>query len=139
MGGMKVSPHLVFNGLCEAAFRFYENCLGGKIVTLLSWGSSPMANQAPPEWRDKIVHATMTIGDTALSGVDNLPSQPQAMQGFHLLLSIETLAEAERVFATLAENGTVQMPFQATFWSPGFGVVVDQFGTPWEVNCEPPR
>ena len=98
-----------------------------------------MANQAPPEWRDKIVHATMTIGDTALSGVDNLPSQPQAMQGFHLLLSIETLAEAERVFATLAENGTVQMPFQATFWSPGFGVVVDQFGTPWEVNCEPPR
>ena len=49
---------------------------------------------------------------------------------------IKTLAEAERVFSALAENGAVRMPLQKTFWSPAFGVLVDQFGTPWEINSE---
>lgn len=133
---MRVSPHLVFNGQCEAAFRFYEATLGGRIVTILTYGDSPMAEQLPAAWRGKIVHASLTIGDTILSGVDAEPGQEIHAQGFYVLLSVDTLAEAERIFHTLAEGGTVQLAFQQTFWSSGFGVVTDRFGTPWEISCE---
>jgi PhnB protein len=51
-------------------------------------------------------------------------------------INVEDVAEGERLFNALAENGTVQMPFEKTFWSPGFGMLVDQFGTPWMVNCQ---
>ena len=67
---MKLNPQLTFNGQCEAAFKFYERCLGGKIVTMFSYGDSPMAEQTPPEWREKILHATLTVGDNILMGGD---------------------------------------------------------------------
>ena len=72
---MKLNPYisLGFNGQCEAAFKFYERCLGGKITFMLKWGNSPMATEAPPEWGEKILHATLTVGDTVLMGADALP------------------------------------------------------------------
>ena len=133
---MRVSPHLIFNGQCEAAFRFYEATLGGKIVTMLSYGDSPLAEQLPAAWRSKIVHASLTIGDTVLSGADAHPGQEVRSKGFYVLLGVDELMNAERIFRSLAEGGTVQLAFQETFWSPGFGVVTDRFGTPWEISCE---
>jgi PhnB protein len=133
---MKLTPHLVFGGQCEAAFQFYERCLGGKIVTMLAYGNSPMAEQVPPEWRDKIAHATLTVGGNNLMGADVLPEQYKPPQGFHVLLSMEDPAEAERIYHALAQNGTAQMPLQQTFWSVCFGVLVDQYGVSWEINCE---
>ena len=62
---MKLNPHLIFGGQCEAAFKFYERCLGGKMVTMLTCGNTPMAQQVSPEWSGKIAHASMTIGDNA--------------------------------------------------------------------------
>jgi PhnB protein len=136
---MKLTPHLVFGGQCEAAFQFYERCSGGKIQLMLTYGDSPMAEQVPPEWRGKIVHATLSVGERTLMGADVLPVQYEKPQGFHVLLSINDLAEAHRVFHGLAENGTIQMPLQKTFWSERFGVLVDQFGISWEINCEQSR
>ena len=133
---MKLNPHLTFSGQCEAAFKFYERCFGGKIVTMLTWGSSPMAQQAPPEWREKILHATLAVGSNVLIGADILPEQYEQPKGFSVLLGIDDPVDAERIFHALAENGTVQMPIQKTFWAVRFGVLVDQFGTPWEINCE---
>ena len=132
---MQLSTHLVFSGQCQAAFQFYERCLGGAIVTMLSYGDSPMAGDVPLEWRSKIVHATLKIGDRVLMGADSLPDQLERPQGFYLLLDIDDPAEAARLFRALAENGTVRFPMQATFWSQAFGVLVDQFGIPWEFNC----
>jgi len=131
---MKLSVHLTFNGQCEAAFRFYERCLGGKIVTMLTYGNSPMAAQTPIELREKIVHATLILGDNTLAGVDIVDKEYDPAKGFFVLLDINDPREAERVFGALSENGTVQMPLQETFWATHFGVVVDQFGTPWEIN-----
>ena len=132
-------PHLSFNGQCEAAFRFYERCLGGKIVVMLTWAGSPMASDAPPGFGDKILHATLTVGDNMLAGSDSPPGQYQQPQGFHILVNIRDAVEAERIFNALAENGTVAMPFQKTFWAAGFGVLTDQFGVSWLVNISSPQ
>jgi PhnB protein len=102
---------------------------------MLSYGDSPMAEQVPPEWRGKIVHATLIVGDRVLLGADILPGQYQQPQGFYVLLGPDDPAEAERIFHALSENGSVRIPLQKAFWSPAFGAVVDQFGIPWEISC----
>ncbi|HEY0511927.1 MAG TPA: VOC family protein [Thermoanaerobaculia bacterium] len=133
---MQMSPYLNFNGQCEEAFKFYEQCLGGKIEMMQTFGDSPMADQAPPDWRDKIMHARLVVGDHALMGSDAPPERFQQPQGFYVSLAPKGAAEGERIFNALAENGTVQMPFQETFWAAGFGMLVDRFGIPWMLNCE---
>jgi PhnB protein len=133
---MQVSFHLVFGGQCEAAFQFYERALGGKIVNILTYGHSPMAEQVPPEWRGKIVHANFAVGEMVLAGADVLPDKYARPQGFYVLLGVNDARDAERIFSALAENGEVHMAIQKTFWSQRFGVLTDQFGIPWEINCE---
>jgi PhnB protein len=133
---MRLTPHLSFNGQCEAAFKFYERCLGGNIITMLTWGDSPMAAQTPPEFEHKVLHATLMTGDGMLAGSDLPPGQYQKPQGCLVLVGIDDPVKGELMFNALAENGTVQMPFQKTFWAKGFGVLTDQFGVSWEINCE---
>ncbi len=135
---MRLNPYLTFNGQCEAAFKFYEKCLGGKIVMMMTYGDSPMAEQTRPDWRKKIIHATFALGDHVLQGADALPERYQKPQGFSVLLYIGAAAEADRIFKALAEKGAVQMPIQETFWAQRFGTLVDQFGTPWTINCGKP-
>ena len=137
---MKLSPclSLNFNGQCEAAFKFYERCLGAKIAFMLKWGDSPIASQAPAGWGEKILHARITIGDTDLIGGDVPPEVYQQPKGFGVLLNIDDPVAGERIFNALAENGKVHMPIQKTFWAERYGGVVDQFGIPWEINCELP-
>lgn len=133
---MQLTPYLNFNGQCEAAFRFYEKCLGGTIIAMLAYGSSPMSDQTPPEWRDKIMHARLTVGEATLMGSDAPPGRYEETKGMTVALNADTADEAERVFHALSENGTVQMPIQSTFWATRFGMLVDQFGTPWMINFE---
>jgi len=133
---MQLNPYLMFNGQCEVAFKFYEQCLDGKIEMMMRHGDSPMAQQVPAEWHNKIVHARMLIGDKVLMGADAPPEHYEAPKGFSLSLSVDTPAEAERVFRALEQNGTVRMPLQKTFWAHAFGMLVDRFGIPWMVNCE---
>jgi PhnB protein len=135
---MQLNPYLSFQGQCEAAFRFYQQCLGGNIQTMMSWGDSPMADQVPPEWRDKIIHATLVVGETALLGADAPPDRYEKPGGFSVTIQIDDPAEADRIFHSLAENGIVQMPIQKTFWAALFGMCIDRFGIPWMVNCGQP-
>jgi PhnB protein len=102
---------------------------------MLTWGASPMAAEVKPGMREKICHATMEIGSGVLMGSDVEPEEYEAPRGFSVLLEIEDVEEAERVFAALAVDGRVQMALAETFWAARFGVVVDQFGVPWEINC----
>jgi PhnB protein len=125
-----------FDGNCEQAFRFYERCFGGKLEFLLRWGESPSANDAPPQWREKILHARVVIDGTPLLGGDALPGTYEAPKGFSILIHPRDVDEAERLFHALAENGTIRMPLQETFWSPRFGSVKDQFGIEWTINYE---
>lgn len=132
---MRLNSYLNFNGNCEAAFKFYERCLGGKIEMMLTHGAAPSAEQVPAEWHGKIMHACLAVGDCLLMGSDT-PGYFETPKGFCVQLAIDDPAEAERVFRTLAENGKVTMPFEQTFWAYRFGMLRDQFGIPWMVNCE---
>jgi PhnB protein len=133
---MRLNPYLSFNGQCEAAFRLYEQCLRGKILMMMTYEGSPMAAQAPPDWGKKIVHATLAVDNWILQGADAAPEHYEKPRGISVNLNINDAAEGERIFKVLAENGAVQVPMQQTFWAERFGVVVDQFGTPWIINCE---
>jgi PhnB protein len=135
---MQLNPYLFFTGQCEAAFKFYAQCLGGKITAMLPHAGTPAAEHTPPEWQDKIMHARMEVGDYVLMASDAPPGHQEQPQGFSVSLGIEAPAEAERVFHALAEGGTVRMPIQETFWAARFGMLVDKFGIPWMINCEKP-
>jgi PhnB protein len=97
-----------------------------------------MAEQAPAGWGKKILHATLNVGSQVLQGADTPPNHYQKPQGISVSLDIKDTAEAERIFHDLAENGTVQMPIQETFWALRFGMLVDRFGIPWMINCAKP-
>ncbi|HEU4854650.1 MAG TPA: VOC family protein [Nitrosospira sp.] len=133
---MQLNPYLSFNGRCEEAFKFYEQCLGGKIGVILNYGSSPMAEKTPSEWHNKIMHVRLAVGDQLLMGSDSLPEYYEETKGMSVSLNTSDTAEAERIFQALSENGTVRMALQETFWAARFGMLVDQFGIPWMVNCE---
>jgi PhnB protein len=135
---MSLNPYLSFDGQCEAAFRFYEKCLGGKITFMMTWENSPMSGQTPPGWEKKILHAGLALGSGSLDGSDAGPNQYKKPQGFAVMLRPKDSAEGERIFNALAEQGTVQIPFGGTFWAKAFGMVTDRFGVPWLINCENP-
>ena len=134
---MHLQPYLFFKGDCEAAFKFYERCLGGKIEALLTHAGTPAEKQVPAEWRNKIMHARLVVGDAVLMGSDVPPEHHKTPQGFSVTIHVTDPSEAERVFRALADNGNVTMPMAATFWAQRFGMLVDKFGTPWMVNCPP--
>src|SRR5205814_1576133 len=104
---MQLSLHLTFDGRCEEAFRFYERTLGGKLGLMLRYGDSPAASQVPSEWRDKIVHGSVTVRGTTLAGADVLPEQYKKPQGFSVLLGVADVANASRVFQALSNNGVI--------------------------------
>ena len=133
---MQLNPYLLFNGDCAEAFKFYEETLGGKIEGLHTFAGSPAAEHAPPEWGDKVLHATISIGDYKLMGSDAPPGRYEKPTGISVSISLNDREKGERIFNALAEGGTTTMPFGKTFWADGFGMCTDRFGIPWMVNCE---
>lgn len=132
---VKLNPYLAFDGRCREAFEFYEKTLKGKIAFMQTIGESPMAKDMPPEAHGRVMHVTLHIGDQVLQGADTPSGQFTKPAGFCVALHFDDVVEGERVFSALAQNGNVQMPFQPTFWAKGFGMLIDQYGTPWIVNA----
>jgi PhnB protein len=133
---MQLNSYLHFNGRCEEAFKFYEKLLGGKIEAIFPHEGTPAAEHVPPEWRKKIMHARLSVGDQVLMGSDVPPGHYNQPQGFRVNISVKNPADAERIFKALADKGKVTMPLEKTFWAQRFGMVNDQYGTPWMINCE---
>ena len=130
----QLDTYLIFDGNCADAMRFYERTLGGKLH-LMTHGESPMAAQAPAGSANRILHARLELDGRLLMASDSMVGQPyEKMKGFSLSLIYPTVAEAQRMFAALAEGGQITMPIGKTFWAEAFGMVVDRFGTPWMVN-----
>ena len=144
---MQFAPYLNFNGNCAEAFAFYKDLFKGQIVHQSTFGEMPPDDKMPPlppEAKDGIMHVHLQVGEQALMGSDAMPgacsgepggySKPQ---GLWVSIGVGSMAEGQRVLDALAVGGQVTMPFAATFWSPGFGMVTDRFGTPWMVNVAP--
>lgn len=132
---MLLNAYLLFQGNCEEAFKFYEKCLGGKIEAMITHAGTPAEQHVPAEWRDKIMHARLVVGEAVLLGSDAPLDGFEEPKGFSVALQSNDPAEAERIFKALEEGGKVRMPLQPTFWATRFGMLVDRFGTPWMINC----
>ena len=131
-----MNPYLSFSGDCEAAFRFYAECLDGKLGEIFRYAGTPLAQQVPADWQDKVMHGSLAIGEHVLMGGDVAPDHYEKPKGFSLSLQMKSTAQAERIFDLLAKDGSVLMPLGKTFWAARFGMVVDRFGIPWMINCE---
>jgi PhnB protein len=133
---MKLNTYVNFAGKCAEAFRYYEKHLGGKIGMMMTHGQAPDQSQVKPEFKDAILHAGISIGGTELMGADIPNAQP--MRSAYLTLSVESDAEAERIFSALSGGGEVFMPMQETFFATRFGQLRDRFGINWMIINERP-
>src|SRR5262245_9710927 len=123
---MKMNTYVNFAGKCREAFQFYEKHLGGKISMMMTHGQAPDPGKVKPEWKDAVLHARIVVGDTELMGADIPTAQP--MRSAYLSLSMDSDAEAERVFAALSKGGEVFAPIQETFFATRYAQLRDPFG-----------
>jgi PhnB protein len=130
-----IVPYLMFNGNAAEALAFYAKAFDGKILFQQSFGESPMGNEMPGDYKNKIMHATFQAGDLTFMVSDNMPGQ-QVSGGTNLSLSLnfKTVADIDKIFAALSEGATVTMPLQDTFWGAKFGMLTDKFGINWMFN-----
>ena len=147
---MQFVPYLNFDGTCAEAMAFYAQLFGGQIVYQGTFGEMPASPGMPPlpnAAKQRIMHAHLQVGAQAIMASDTMPSAPgqdpatcgggyHKPQGMWVSIGVDSFAEGQRVFDGLAQGGQVSMPYAATFWSPGFGMVTDRFGTPWMVNVK---
>jgi PhnB protein len=137
---MQVQPYLFFDGRCEEALEFYRKTLGAEVLMLLRFKDSPEPPQpgmVPPGSEDKVMHTSFRIGETTVMASDGRCQGRPSFQGFSLVLTASNEAEANRLFAALADGGQVQMPLAKTFFSPRFGMVADRFGVSWMIIVAP--
>jgi PhnB protein len=138
---MQLDCYLSFNGNCEEALNFYAQSLGGKVSTLMRFDSMPKDGgmEVPPDWRNKVLHATLEAEGAQIMGSDVPPDMGQGgnFNGFSVSVYIKQDVErARKVFEALSAGGQVKMPFAPPFWGGHFGMLVDKFGVPWMVSCE---
>jgi len=138
---MKIVTSLSFRGQCREAFEFYAKVLGGKITAAYSYGDGPPEMSGDPKYKDWLMHCWLEVGDQALMGADMdtawAPNIEKPKNGFDVTLHTDDAEQARRWFDALKEGGKVVMDFAETFWSPGYGSLVDRFGVPWMVNTNP--
>jgi PhnB protein len=134
---LTVQPYLFFDGRCEEAIEFYRSTLGAEVAMLSRYKDSPDPNMCAPGTEDKVMHASLRIGDATLMASDGRCQGKPAFEGFSLSLTVPDEAKAERLYAALADGGQVQMPLAKTFFSPRFGIVADRFGMSWMVFVAP--
>lgn len=134
---MQIQPYLFFAGQCEEAIEFYKQALGAEVEMMMRYRENPEPpppDQIQPGMDDKIMHASLKIGDAVVMASDDCTASVKPFGGFSLSLNVPDTATADRMFAALAAGGTVNMPLGQTFWSPRFGMLVDRFGVSWMIN-----
>ncbi|HUN61967.1 MAG TPA: VOC family protein [Candidatus Sulfotelmatobacter sp.] len=139
---MKLHTYLNYGGNCEEAFRFYEQHLGGKVTFLMRHEESPASSNVPESWQKKVLFSRMTLGQTDIMGNDVPADRFQPMRSVYLSLTVDSIAEAERIHNLLADGGQIFMPLQETFFAFRFSMLRDKFGTSWMIIHErptPPR
>lgn len=132
---MSIQPYLFFGGRCEEAVEFYQKAVGAELRMMMRFKEAPEKQPDLPEcFADKIMHASLQIGDSVLMASDGRCEGAQTFEGFSISITLPDEGEAERVFSALSEGGLVTMPLEKTFWSPKFGILQDKFGVGWMVS-----
>ena len=128
---MLIQPYLFYNGRCDEAIAFYRAAAGAEVTMLMRFKDSPEPTSHGVE--EKVMHASLRIGDTTVLVSDGRCSGALSFEGFALSLTVPDDAEAERLFAALGDGGQVQMPLTKTFFSSKFGMIIDRFGVMWMI------
>lgn len=128
---MKLYTYLNYGGNCRQAFEFYVEHLGGRITEITTHGEMPGEANVPPDWKDAVLHARMTLGETILLGADVPPDRFQPMRSAYLTLMLDTSKDAERIYDLLKDGGQIFMPMEETFFAKRFAMLRDRFGTSW--------
>lgn len=138
---MEIQSYIFFDGRCEQAIQFYTDKIGAEVQLKLHYKDAPPdANrQVDPKFDNMVMHASVKIGSSVLMMSDNCMSDTVTHDGFKLSLTANDAAHGEKLFNALAEGGKVDMPWQATFWSQGFGMLTDKFGIGWMVTLPHPN
>jgi PhnB protein len=131
---VSIQPYLSFGGRCEEAIEFYRKALGAEVRMMMRFKESPEPTEMPECFHDKIMHASLQIGDSVLMASDGRCEGATAFEGFSISITPTDEAEAERIFDALSEDGLVTMPLEKTFWSPKFGMLQDKFGVGWMIS-----
>jgi PhnB protein len=132
---MKVEPYLSYEGRCDEAIEFYKNALGARVTMLMRFKDAPPGacggGMTPG---DKVMHASVLIGDSRVMMSDGRCLGKPNFQGISLSLSADNDAESERLFnALLDRGGSVCVPIAKTFFASRFGMVTDRFGVSWMI------
>lgn len=136
---MKLDAYVIFGGRAAEAVAFYQEHLGASAIQAMPFRGTPGGDAAPEDWQDKLLHFSMTIGNSVLMGSDGMPRQDfQGMQACSLALSVDSTTQAERIFAALARDGAIEVPLAPSFFAERFGMVTDQFGVSWMIIHESP-
>ncbi|MCE8042938.1 hypothetical protein BZY95_19285 [Billgrantia desiderata SP1] len=138
---MQLSTYLIFDGNCREAFEFYQRCFDAKLEALATYAEMPASEgmEIPEEASNLVMHARLRIGDQTLMASDNSPACPapyEGIKGVSIAVGVDSVEQAEKLFNALADNGTVQMPLDETFWAHRFGMLVDKFGVAWMINYD---
>jgi PhnB protein len=133
---MNMTTYVNYPGTCAEAFRYYEKHLGGKLGMLMTHAQTPGPSRVPPEMKDQVLHARISVAGTELSGADIPNAQP--MRSAYLTLAVDSDDEAQRIFGALADGGEVFMPLQETFFATQFAQLRDRFGINWVIMHERP-
>ncbi|MGQ4878657.1 VOC family protein [Billgrantia sp. LNSP4103-1] len=138
---MQLSTYLIFDGNCREAFEFYQHCFDAKLEAMATYGEMPDSEgmEIPEEARNLVMHARLRIGDQTLMASDNSPCSPapyEGIKGASIAVGVDSVQQAEQLFNALADNGSVHMPLEETFWAHRFGMLVDKFGVAWMINYD---
>jgi PhnB protein len=131
---MRLIAYLNFSGQCGPAFDFYRDVFRGEITARFTYGESPMRDEIPAEGHGQLMHCQLEAAGAVLMGADGPPHAAQ-VQGTVVNIDLDSIEEAERIYAELSAGGEVQMPLQETFWAHRWAAFTDRYGKPWMVNC----
>jgi PhnB protein len=134
---MSMRPNLNFAGNAADVLAHYQASLGGEL-DVMRFADSPAAEFAPPGWGDKIMYGRLRTPFGDVDVMDAPPGRASEIGGnVAIAVDVDDEAHAARVFATLAEGGSVLMPFEQTFFARKFGMTEDKFGVRWMVSVAP--
>ncbi|GGE28000.1 PhnB protein [Gemmobacter megaterium] len=136
---MSFDPYIHFQGNCRAALTAYQELFGGDLE-LMPYSAAPDWPDGTPEamkTSDRVMHGTLRLPEGRMLMASDFPpgmggDPQQAVSISHIA---PTMERARQIFAALGDGGAVIMAFQPTFWSDGFGMVKDRFGTHWMVSA----
>jgi PhnB protein len=130
---MQVEPYLSFEGRCEEAINFYKTAVGAEVIMMSRFKEAPDQSMMPPGTGDKVMHASLRVGDSTVMASDGRCLGKASFEGTSLSLTADNDADAKRLFNALADGGQIHMPLAKTFFASSFGMVADKFGVPWMV------